>query len=305
MPARKISDLAAAATPLTGAELLPAVQTGASVRMTVADLRAGCRPILTADRTYYVSPSGSDANDGRTSAAAFATRQKAWDTVAALDLNGRTVTIQLADGTYTATMSATNAPVGAGGVVFAGNPTSPANVVISTTAADCYTFPTSMMAVVTIQDQKLQTTTSGSGVQVVSRIWVNVTNLKYGAFPVNTSHVVASIPGAFIVEHGNSDLGGNFGLHASAISGGRVSMSGCIHTITGALSCTNYVLCNRGGIVNANGMTFNGTGSVTGGRYQVQRGGIVDTGTDTGAGANVNYFPGSTAGVSTIGGNYW
>lgn len=50
--------------------------------------------------TYYVAPSGSDSNDGKTAAAPFATIQKALDVIPKL-LNGSTATINLVSGTYT------------------------------------------------------------------------------------------------------------------------------------------------------------------------------------------------------------
>jgi hypothetical protein len=56
---------------------------------------------LTADRTYYVDPDGSDDNDGLAEGTAFATIQHAIDTVAQLDLDYQyRVTVQLADGTH-------------------------------------------------------------------------------------------------------------------------------------------------------------------------------------------------------------
>lgn len=50
--------------------------------------------------TYYVSPNGSDANTGLTSAEAFASIQKAIDMIPK-ELGGATVTINVASGTYT------------------------------------------------------------------------------------------------------------------------------------------------------------------------------------------------------------
>ena len=57
---------------------------------------------------------GSDSNTGlaNTSGGAFLTLQKAWNAILTLDLNGFTVTVQIGDGTYTAGVSMTIAPVG-------------------------------------------------------------------------------------------------------------------------------------------------------------------------------------------------
>jgi hypothetical protein len=60
----------------------------------------GLRERLTADRNYYVSPSGSDSNTGMPASSPFKTIQKAIDTVTTLDLGGKKVDINIADGTY-------------------------------------------------------------------------------------------------------------------------------------------------------------------------------------------------------------
>src|SRR5713226_8353157 len=80
---------------------------------------------LTASTTLFVDvTNGNDANDGLASGAgnALATIQKAWDTAADnFDLAGQSLTIQLADGTYSAGLATSKAMIGANG---------PASVVI-------------------------------------------------------------------------------------------------------------------------------------------------------------------------------
>src|ERR1019366_1497903 len=89
---------------------------------------ATTRPLVLANFTYYVRTDGSDSNTGlaNTSGAAFLTIQKAVTIVQGLDLNGFTVTIQVADGTYTGGVSA-NVPFVGGTVLLNGNTTTPAN----------------------------------------------------------------------------------------------------------------------------------------------------------------------------------
>lgn len=82
----------------------------------------GGRELLTANRTYYVSTTGSDSNDGLSVGSPFLTIQKAVDVVAMLDISIYDVTIQLADGTYTLTSDVIlKDPIGAGFVFIDGN----------------------------------------------------------------------------------------------------------------------------------------------------------------------------------------
>lgn len=103
----KITDLGAL-TAAAGDEI-PVNRAGTDGKITagaVADLAVAevgdVREILTASRTYYVRTGGSDSNTGlvNTDGGAFATVQKAWDTIGPLDLGDFSITIQIADGTY-------------------------------------------------------------------------------------------------------------------------------------------------------------------------------------------------------------
>ncbi len=58
------------------------------------------RDVATSQPIFYVSPSGSDSNNGLTVGTAFLTIQKAIDTIAAIDCNGFDPQIILAAGTY-------------------------------------------------------------------------------------------------------------------------------------------------------------------------------------------------------------
>lgn len=80
------------------------------------------REVLSADRTYFVSLSGSDSNSGLTAGAAFLTVQHAVDVVASLDISIYTVTIQIADGDYQAQgWIDIKLPIGSGTVQLIGN----------------------------------------------------------------------------------------------------------------------------------------------------------------------------------------
>ena len=99
----------------------------------------GAREVLTANRTLYVRTDGSDGNDGSANDAAhaFLTPGAAYSAALKLDLNGFTVTLQLADGAYASGIAAASPPVG-GNIVVSGNPTTPTSVAISMRASSTW-----------------------------------------------------------------------------------------------------------------------------------------------------------------------
>jgi hypothetical protein len=92
------------------------------------------RIILDTPKIYHVSPGGSDVTGDGSSGSPWATRAHAWDVLSQIDLNGKAVTIKLADGTYSDSLLAqgglSGQTGGIGQIIFRGNPASPANVVI-------------------------------------------------------------------------------------------------------------------------------------------------------------------------------
>jgi hypothetical protein len=99
---------------------------------------ANVREKLTTNLTYYVRTDGSDSNNGLVNSAggAFLTVQKAIDVAAAFDLNGYTITINVADGTYNlSTGIITKTFVGDGTISLVGNTGTPANVLLRATSA--------------------------------------------------------------------------------------------------------------------------------------------------------------------------
>src|SRR6185369_10064333 len=93
----------------------------------------GARTQLLANRTYFVSTTGSNSNDGLAAGRPFLTLQKALDTITPLDLNGFSVTIQLADGTYTdgVIVSELVGQLSTAALTIQGNIGNPANVIIN------------------------------------------------------------------------------------------------------------------------------------------------------------------------------
>ena len=98
------------------------------------------REILTAGRTYFVDVAlGDDANDGLSAGAgnAFQTIQKAIDVWHyEIDASGHSVVIQLADGTYPEEIQIP--PSTTGSIAIVGNNGTPANVIIDSGTAGCF-----------------------------------------------------------------------------------------------------------------------------------------------------------------------
>ena len=248
------------------------------------------RQILTANTTYYVSPTGSDSNNGLSSGSPFLTIQKAITVVQALDLNGYTVTIQLADGTYTAGATIAGNFTGGGAVVINGNSTTPSNVVISVTSSQClYAYNG---AIITIQNLKVQTTTGGDAIRGTSKAIIYYNNIVFG----NCAAVhLNALDGAILYCSGNYSIVGGASVHQYCEFGGEHRANGITITLTGTPNITNFAQCIAG-IMQLASNTY--SGSATGTRYNASLNGVIYTA------GGASYFPGSIAGTTATGGQY-
>lgn len=263
-----------------------------------AQLSSFVQPILTGNVTYYVRTDGSDSNTGLVNSAggAFLTIQKAYNVAATFSTGNFTITIQVGNGTYTGGVILGN--INVGDIVIQGDTTTPSNVVVSTTSADCFAF-FAPHGSVTIQGFKLQTTTGGACVSIHSPgCAVTLGNMEYGA--TAAYHIFNSSPGSQFVLAGTATISGGGLAHIV-----MQSQSYCYYsynspvTVSGTPAFSTafaYIDQSRLDIV---GTTY--SGSATGTRYLVVNGGVVSgTGSTT-------FFPGNVAGsggTSTGGGYY-
>lgn len=274
----------------------------ASKKLTLANLKPAIktyidlyfRERLAANRTYYVRADGSDSNTGlvNTAGGAFLTIQKAINVVAALDISTYDVTIQVADGTYTGTVTVTGAWLGSGTVTLLGNTTTPANVVLSTTGS-C----------ITVQDGGRLTI---SGLKLASSagacIWAKSGGsiIQGAKIEYSTSgfvHIYASVGGRVICGVAYT-INGGAGAHYQAESGASIQFTSMTVTVSGTPAfSTAFASAVRSGIVEAYGQTF--SGSATGARYTVTTLGNIFVN-----GGGANYFPGNSAGSTATGGQY-
>ncbi|ACI93254.1 conserved hypothetical protein [Afipia carboxidovorans OM5] len=301
------------ATPVDADEI-PLVDSAASwglKKLTWANLKATLaswlvsagwiREALAANRTYYVRTDGSDSNNGllNTSGGAFLTVQKAINTIVSkLDLAGYTVTIQLADGTYTNAFGFSAPWTGGGQIVIQGNATTPSNVLVSVTSANAVYNTGTLPGQLTVKDMKLQSTTSGvlllnSGVGLIV-----FSNLVFGS-AANSGHIVASGPAARITGSGNYSITGGGTTHNESVYGGLILINGVTVSISGNPTFGSaFAFSWRTGVIDIYGNTYSVTGSVTALRSSaIEGGGIV-----TGGQPASSYPPGNANGTTASNG---
>ncbi len=254
------------------------------------------REKLTAARTYYVRTDGNDANNGlaNTAGGAFLTIQKAVDVVfGALDLGGYNVTIQLADGSYSAGMAQASPQVGAGLITIQGNASSPGNVIVTATAAAAVAVRGG--AVMHVKDFEVRTVTSGTCLLASTGAFLSFANMRVGPC---ANHQIRADDMGRIQCTGNYAIVGGGQSHWCAVGGGLIRCQSRTITLTGtpafSAAFANNQICGMS-IVNVN--TF--SGSATGTRYVIDTNSVVYVG-----GAGVGYLPGNASGTAVTGAQY-
>ncbi len=254
------------------------------------------RAKLTADLTYYVRSDGSNSNTGlaNTSGDAFLTIQKAYESLASLDLAGFTGNIVIGQSgqTFTAGIYAT-IPITSGPITLnLGGST------ISTTNATALYILAPMT--LTVSNGTLTTASSGSGMEVRghgSKVLIG-SGITFGAC---ADYHIRALFGGFVGCGENYAVTGGAVSHIQATGGGVFEYAGVTVTLSGTCNFTSFVYTDGNSIAVFFASSFTG-GTVTGSRYTVSSGGYLMT-----FGGGANYFPGDSAGVggTTTGGGYY
>lgn len=271
----------------------------------LASLRALGRTKLTGNTSLYVATTGNDGNNGSSGSPYFTLQHAANVAQTAYDLNGYTLTIRVADGTYAGGAVLTNLPSGissTGGVSFVGNTTTPGNCVISVANANCFTAQ--IGASYTISGFRLAATAGAGGVTgcgIVATLGstIGLSTIEFGncgtahIYSANSAFVQTGVAAYAIV--------GNAPSHMLSTGGGGISITGATVTIGSARSfSTCFAQAAVNGFINADHLitTFTGAGvaGTTGQYYNANLGGIILTG------GGATFFPGNVAG-STNGGS--
>jgi hypothetical protein len=246
------------------------------------------RERLTANRNYYVNAStGNNSNTGLSSGAAFATIQKAIDTVAQLDLGIYNVDINLADGTYGG-FTATGSWLGSGRVFVVGNTATPANVVINSTVV------VSTYCLIQLSGMELRNA-AGNVLTAFNKAAVTFGSaIRFGA--TNSLHVYADT-GSSIVFGANYSIVGNAVYHLYLANGAICQCAGLTVTLTGTPAFTVFALATELADIQIFSNTY--SGAATGTRYSVSMNSVINT-----AGGGATYLPGNVAGATATGGQY-
>ncbi|AVT76647.1 hypothetical protein RPPS3_25840 [Rhodopseudomonas palustris] len=266
---------------------------------------------LTAPRDYYVNAStGSDSNDGLTLGAAFQTLQKVANVASNFILNGYTITVHIAPGTYA---PVTLPPLAGGGVAgglvkFVGDVTTPANVLISASQGPAVTSGGKgyLLSGVKVASAANNATTGahGSGITAQgSASEISLVNVEYGfcyfahkeAAYGGTIYVLGTeaLAGAFETISGGAGVGG----HEYAYRAGRIFHSGSASlSISSAVAIGYFANSQTQGMIVTGFSSITGAGNMTGQKYYVSAGAVIDVG-----GAGGSYLPGTTAGVNSGG----
>lgn len=298
MADQKISALTAA-TSVNDADLLALVQSATSKSVAASVFKSyitsAVRPKLTAGLTYYVRTDGNDGNTGLVNNAggAFLTIQQAINTAVAWDLGVYSITIQVADGTYTGAVTLKAFVASGGNINIQGNVATPANCVLSVTSNQAITA-NNAFGIYYITGFKIQTTTSGYGVLCQGLSYINLGVINFGACA--SGHAYALNLG-YIGFTANYTISGSAPYHIRCENGTIVCAALTI-TLSGTPAfSTAFAAAALAGAMYAYGNTFSGSG--TGTRYAATLNGVLFVN-----GAASTYFPGSIAGSTATGGQY-
>ena len=300
--------IAVAATPTNYSPSAANVEDHLSaIDLALASGGSNSRELLTSDRTYFVSPTGSDSNDGLTTGTPFLTIQKAINTIASLDWAGIYLpTIQLADGIYSyATNINLKSVVGTDKVIVRGNETTPSNVVVEITESSTYAFVAiNLNSTYSIENLKVifnQSTTGSlpSGAIRVASSYLEVNNVIVEATDVQSNSIqwfrvedngTLYIPSGGSIEFLPYIAGTPSQYIGFAAVSGTIRMNGINFILASTPNFSVFVSAERVASIFANSFTTSGT--ATGQKFEVAKVANLF------AGGNATNLPGDVAGIA-------
>lgn len=272
---------------------------------------------LTGNLTINVDPTnGNDANDGLASgSSAVQTVARAWAIVQnELDLAGNTVTIQLANTTYSSGVIFSGDWVGNGKIILDGGG---GTITASTSGVDAVWISIPLGTPTTFDQFKIQNATitctspvnGGDALHVQSGNVVIGSGVTFGAVSVG-AHIYADGVGARVYAFSNYTISGGASVaHIWANEGGYILQQGSTVTLTGTPLFTWFAAAFSLGTIQAFSMTYSGGANASTVRY-LAAAGMINTGTGNvgtvgGGTPTAAYFPGGVGGSAVNGGLYY
>jgi hypothetical protein len=271
--------------------------------------------VLQSSRTFFVNGStGNDAWDGTSATfvsgttGPWLTLQHAANQVPLYNLNGFSITINVANGSFPLT-SPISWPMqaGSGSVIIQGNHASPSSVPISNATGTVMVFGpgTWVLDGFTITSSGTSGGDPGNGLFAGSGAVLQIKAVNFGTAP--SAHMEAG-NGAIISPTGPITInsGANAAAHIFSSTNAQItfpSPSGGLPSLTVAGPVTfSIAFAYATVLASISGFYYAGTtggGNVTGLRYSVQSNSVINS---NGGGATA--FPGTIAGSSSSGGQY-
>lgn len=260
------------------------------------------RPLIEANRTYWVRSDGNDNNTGleNTPQKAFLTLQKAINTAIVFDFGSKTITIKFGvAGTYAGAtinrpLSQTGIP-GGGGVntgtfQIEGDVNDPGSYIISSALS---------ISGAIISIRGVDFTTNSHGLLADQQAIVSINGkCIFGACSNSQIYALRNAQ-VFINSAANYTIDGGAERHYLAEQFGSIHSLGTnAVTVSGTPAfSTAFAGATRIGVINVGNVTY--SGSATGTRYDVVTNSVIDT-----SGGGANFFPGDVAGTTATGGQY-
>ncbi|MDI9679450.1 hypothetical protein [Burkholderia cenocepacia] len=265
---------------------------------------APARVRLTQNTTFYVNATtGSDSNSGLTSTSAWATITKALTVLQQnYDLAGYTATVNVAAGSYApgvvtgsfvGAIASNSVQIVAAGAVTVTNPSGGTPGCFYATGGAQFAISGSFTLVNNNSGASCaQASGSGSILNVGAGLTVGFSAGSHflanagGVMNINANYAIANNGGA--------------GSHYNVANAGILSIaSGITVTVgTGVGITLAFAAANGLSQITSSGVTYSGS-AVTGTRYVSNTNSVISTN-----GGGANYFPGSTAGSTSTGGQY-
>ncbi|KAB2768631.1 phage tail-collar fiber domain-containing protein [Brucella anthropi] len=251
-------------------------------------------PEVVTTMTMYVRPDGNDNNDGRTNTAAGAKLTVA-GAIAAFDtvfVSGGAAIIKLGiPGSY-----AIGTNIGLANGMILGDAADKESYILqsmSTTPSAVLGVVGGRLSVVGVTLRSVHAAIAGLSTSLGAIVSLSNVALNPGV-ALTSSHIV-SAPGCTVTVAEMSYSG--TAASCFAASGGSI-------TLSGAQNFNNCVFTSMNAGASAAGQiqvsgAFSVTGTATGPRYSVSTNGVINT-----RGSGANFFPGTTAGVTSTGGQY-